>query len=377
MKYTIHTNATTPAYLQLYRQLRDDIVQEIYPYNTKLPSKRLMADETGLSVVTVEHAYALLCEEGYIEPKERSGYFVSFRSTDGFASSVNVHSGSKSTLTKFDPVRVALSSNSEVQPTSSSSDFSYLLLAKTMRRVMNDYGEALLEKSPNQGCLPLREAIRQYLLRSRGICADIDQIIIGSGAEYLYGLIASLLGRERVYAIESPSYHKIQQVYRECHVSLEMLPLGKDGIESVALQQTKAEVLHITPYRSFPSGVTASASKRHEYLRWADKEERYIVEDDFESEFSVSKKTEETLFSHTKKENVIYMNTFSKTISPALRVAYMVIPKHLIAAFNEKLGFYSCTVPTFEQYVLTELLISGDFERHINRVRRQKRKSLL
>ena len=132
--------------------------------------------------------------------------------------------------------------------------------------------------------------------------------------------------------------------------------------------------MHVSPYRSYPSGVSASASKKHEYLRWAAQKGRYIIEDDFESEFSVSKKPEETLFSNAWMDNVIYMNTFSKTISPALRVGYMVLPKHLVAEFAEKLGFYSCTVPTYMQFVLAELISNGDFERHINRVRRQRRK---
>ena len=133
-------------------------------------------------------------------------------------------------------------------------------------------------------------------------------------------------------------------------------------------------MLHTTPYRSYPSGVTATASKRHEYIRWANAGERYIIEDDFESEFSVSAKPTETLFALSERDNVIYLNTFSKTISPSLRVGYMVLPKHLVDVYNKKLGFYSCTVPTFMQYVLTELIDNGDFERHINRVRRKMRK---
>ena len=241
---------------------------------------------------------------------------------------------------------------------------------------MNDYGERILDRSPGEGRCELREAIRQYLARSRGISAEIEQIIIGSGSEYLYSLIVELLGRELIYAIESPSYKKIEQVYLASDVTYEKLLLGSDGIDSTALRKTKADILHISPYRSFPSGVTASASKRHEYLRWAGNGRRYIIEDDFESEFSVSKKPEETLFSHTSGDNVIYMNTFSRTVSPSFRVGYMVLPKHLVPAFEEKLGFYSCTVPTFIQFVLAELIISGDFERHINRVRRKKRREL-
>ncbi len=364
MKYIIQKNDPAPAYLQLYRQLRDDIVQSVYPFGTKLPSKRLLADETGVSIITIEHAYALLCEEGYAQSKERSGYYVCFRPGDGFAAAED-----NKTLPSHSSIPIPpLSSNSQAH------NFSYPLLARTMRKVLADYGDGIMEKSSNEGSLALREEIRKYLLRSRGIIADTSQIIIGSGSEYLYGLIASLLGRNRIYAIESPSYHKIQQVYRACDVTVEMLPLGTDGIESRALQNTQADILHITPYRSFPSGVTATASKRHEYLRWADKDGRYLIEDDYESEFSVSRKAEETLFGHSRSENVIYMNSFSQTISPAFRAAYMVLPKHLVPDFEEKLGFYSCTVPTFEQYVLSQLLASGDFERHINRVRRSKRK---
>jgi GntR family transcriptional regulator/MocR family aminotransferase len=145
----------------------------------------------------------------------------------------------------------------------------------------------------------------------------------------------------------------------------------------LSLKKSSADIVHISPYRSYPSGVTATASKRHEYLRWAEKGDRYIIEDDFESEFSVSTKTTETLFALSEHDNVIYLNTFSKTISPSLRIGYMVIPKHLVGLYQEKLGFYSCTVPTFMQYVLTELIHNGDFERHINRARRKKRKALL
>ena len=189
-------------------------------------------------------------------------------------------------------------------------------------------------------------------------------------------MIVELLGRDLAYAIEYPSYKKIEQVYLASGVCAEHLPLGNDGIESDALRNSAARILHISPYRSFPSGVTASASKRHEYLRWAQRDGCYIIEDDFESEFSLSKKAEETLFSHTQSDNVIYMNTFSKTLSPSFRIGYMVLPRHLVPQFEDRLGFYSCTVPTYMQFVLAALLENGDFERHINRVRRKKRKEL-
>lgn len=358
MKYLIDKKKR-PVYLQLYNQIRDDIVNEILQFNSKLPSIRILSDELGISTVTVEHAYALLCDEGYVESRARSGFVVIFRKSDGFAATSEYHTAHTSHQTE------------QTYP-----DFPLSVLSKTMRRVLTDRGNLLLEKSPNCGCIELREAIRHYLARNRGIQVEIEQIIIGSGSEYLYSLIVELLGRQKNYAIESPSYKKIEQVYKATEIIYESLPLTNSGINSKALAETKADVLHTTPYRSYPSGVTATASKLHEYIRWSEKGDRYIIEDDFESEFSVSTKPTETLFALSRNDNVIYLNTFSKTISPSFRIGYMVLPKHLVNLFDMKLGFYSCTVPTFMQYVLTELIDNGDFERHINRVRRKKRKEL-
>ena len=337
--------------------MKYNIIGGVYTYNEKLPSKRLLADETGVSLITVEHAYDLLCDEGYAEARMRRRYFVLFRSHDGFASTPEE--------VRKEPIP---------RMTSTESEFSLSILSKTMRRVLTDYGEAILQKSPNTGLPLLREAIRRYLARNRGIFVSVEQIVLGSGAEYLYGLIVELLGRDKTYAIESPSYDKIEKIYHAAHVRCELLPLSEDGIDSAALEKSTADVLHTTPYRSFPSGVTASATKRHEYIRWAQKNSRYIIESDYGSEFSVASQPPEPLFVLSDSDNVLYLNTFSKTVSPSLRVGYMVLPKHLVQLFFEKLGFYSCTVPTFEQYVLAELLNGGDFERHINRVRRKKRK---
>lgn len=359
MKYQINKEEK-PAYLQLYKQLRKDIIDGVFSYNSKLPSKRLLADELGISTITVEHAYALLCDEGYAQSRERSGYYVMFRKTDGFASSetgTNIQYRSQKTAAEY-PI------------------FSVSLLSKTMRKVLNEYQEVILEKSPNSGSLELRSAIRQYLARNRGIQVELEQIIIGSGAEYLYRLIVDLLGRDKIFAIESPSYEKIEQTYAAAGVSYELLTLCEDGIDGEALARSRADILHVTPYRSFPTGITASASKRYEYIRWSDKGNRFLIESDYGSEFSVLSKPTETLFVLADQDNVIYLNTFTRTISPALRVGYMVLPKQLVAAFEERLGFYSCTVPTFEQLVLAELINNGDFERHINRVRRKTRRGI-
>lgn len=342
--------------MQLYEALREDVVSGVYPFGTKLPSKRLIAEECGISVITAEHALALLCEEGYIESRQRSGYFVIFRKEDLFS----------------------VSEKQAAIPTAAKSfapqSFPFSVMAKTMRKVLADYGDSILIKSPNCGIWELRVAISQYLARSRGIKAGPECIFIGSGAEYMYGLAALLLGRNRIWGIEDPSYEKIEKVYATQDITYRKLALGRHGINSEALALTDAEILHISPYRSFPSGVTASASKRREYIRWANSGNRFIIEDDFESEFTPSRKPEDTVFSLAEKQNVIYLNTFSRTVSPSIRAGYMVLPEALAQKFQETVGFYSCTVPAFEQYVLAELISSGAFERHINRVRRARRK---
>ncbi|MBQ9914177.1 MAG: PLP-dependent aminotransferase family protein [Clostridia bacterium] len=358
MKYKIDTKAKEKAYIQLYRQLRQDITDGIYKYGSKLPSKRLLAEEAGVSVITVEHCYSLLCDEGYTEARERSGYFVIYREKDFLA----LNEKSDSTL----KVKHSL------HPTAS--DFPFSVLSKTMRRVLSAYGEDILVKSPNFGCDELRRAIADYLSRNTGIITKPECIIIGSGAEYLYSLIVMLLGREKIFALENPSYEKIRKVYSACQVDCRMLEMGKDGIKTSELKKTDADVLHITPFNSYPSGVTASASKRMEYLAWAKERQAVIIEDNYDSELTVSTKHEDTVFSLDREGCVIYLNTFSRTVAPSMRVGYMILPEKMMRDFEERLGFYSCTVPVFEQYVLAELIEKGDFERHINRTRRMRRK---
>lgn len=357
MKYSIDINSNKKAYMQLYEQLRNDITKSLYKYGDKLPSKRILADETLTSVITVEHAYGILCDEGYIEAKERSGYFVIYQENDFVPIAEN-------------EVDISVNHNYHT------SEFPFSVLAKTMRNVISKYGENILIKSPNAGCFELRKAISDYLARSKGINVSYSQIVIGSGAEYLYGLIVQFLGRDKIYAIEDPSYEKIHSVYKANGAECDLLKLGKDGILTSQLDKTKANVLHITPFRSFPSGVTASASKRNEYIKWATERNAVIIEDDFNSEFTISTKNEDTVFSLEPERSVIYVNTFTKTIAPSMRIGYMVLSKELVNSFFDKMGFYSCTVPVFEQYVLAEFIANGGFERHINRTRRKLRQML-
>ena len=445
-QYIINPELRQPAYLQLYNQIREDITNGICPYHSKLPSKRYLAAETGTSVITVQHAYDLLADEGYIESRERSGYYVIYKenelfpvasATDEFGSADNpaaygytsgiatsgaasgfVTSGaaSRSAASGFVTSGVAsrsaasgfvtsgaasrsaasglaaggvhsdLSDAAELHEisdipirgpivTPEQEQFPFNILARKARKVLSEYGESLLERSPNSGTVLLREVIAQYLARSRRMNVSPDQIVIGSGSEYLYNLIVQILGRERTFALEDPSYEKIRLVYEASGVHCEMLPMDREGVRLSALRRSEASVLHVTPFNSYPSGITATASRRAGYIKWAASKDRYIIEDDFDSEFSMSTKAENTLFSLEPQQSVIYMNTFTRTISPAVRVGYMVLPAGQSAAMMEKISIYSCTVPVFTQHLLAELIRSGDFERHINRVRRRRRQA--
>ena len=346
------------AYLRLYRTLRGQIVQGDYPYDSRLPSKRVLAENYHLSLATVQHAYEILCDEGYAVARERSGYFVAYRPTEVMGERMELM-----------PPQGMQHSNHTFH---TAEELPFTVYARTMRRVLAEYGDRLLVKSPNTGCGELREAVSRYLAVHRGILVPPARIVIGSGAEQLYGLIVQVLGRERRYALEDPCYERIRQVYQAQGVQVEQLRMGPDGIRTEALEQSSAEVLHITPFHSWPTGITASASKRREYLHWANARRGFIVEDDFDSEFSASTKTEDTLFSQSTG-NVIYVNTFSKTVAPSIRAGYMLLPEALMEVYRQRAGFSSCTVPVAEQLLLAELIRSGDFVRHINRIRRRRR----
>lgn len=362
MTYDIDRTSQVPAYLQLYRSLVREIVSGAYPPGSRLPSKRTIAADSGTSVITAEHALSLLIEEGYIESRERSGCFVSYRAPAGAAGD-----------SAASPARSAAAAYPKPLE---KGEFPFTVLARTMRKVLITSGDRILTRSPNAGCPELRTEICRYLARSRGLDVSPAQVIIGSGAEYLYGLIAQLIGRDSVIAVEDPCYRKIPQVYTAMGLICDRLPLTPDGIPTKALKETKASVLHVTPFNSFPSGITVSISKKEEYIRWAAERGGLLVEDNYDSELTVSRKPEEALFSIAGGDRVIYLNTFSKTIAPSLRTGYMVLPRELMAAYGECLGFYACSVPLFEQYVLAELLKSGDYERHVNRVRRRRREAL-
>nr|MCR5320763.1 PLP-dependent aminotransferase family protein [Lachnospiraceae bacterium] len=260
------------AYIKLYQELVQDIVSGVYAYGTKIPSKRVLADKKDVSVITVDHALELLNEEGYVQSRERSGVFVVYKDEDFLEHQRKDAKVMSSAAKEKHPGREKVDEMFELEKEPDNAytgDFPFSVLAKTMRRVILDYDEKILIKSPNHGCQELRNEICHYLARSRGIDIRPGQVIIGSGAEYLYGLIAQMLGPGSVVALEDPSYGKIRQVYESMGHTCEMLPIRENGIATKDLEKTGAQILHVTPFNSYPSGVTVDISKKMEYLRWA------------------------------------------------------------------------------------------------------------
>lgn len=383
LTYPMNQRDEKTKYYYLYTALKEDILTGVLKKNEKLPSKRALAEHLGISLITVETAYQMLKDEGYIESRERSGYYVTELKLLG--KKVNFERELE-LLEHGERKRLQLIENKKEMETERKEEkqndvgckkslFPESIYFKTVRSVLSDYGSELLEKSPNEGCAILRNAIAKYLLRYRGIFAQPEQIIIGSGAEHLYSTVVRMFGNDKIYGLENPSYQQIRMVYEGMGAKCEMLKMGKEGILSTELERTQADILHVTPFHSYPSGVTATVHKRHEYLEWAKagmKSERVIIEDDFDSEFFMPGKPIDTLYMSDDSQSVIYLNTFSKSLSPSIRIGYMILPEKFLEVYREKMGDFSCTVPVLDQYVLAEFIDKGHFEQHLNRVRRHK-----
>lgn len=369
LTYPMNQRDEKTKYYYLYSAIKEDILSGTLRKNEKLPSKRALAEHLGVSLITVETAYQMLKDEGYIESRERSGYYVMELKLLGKRDNV---ARELELLEHGQRKKLRFLENTEHQ--GQTSIFPESVYFKTVRGVLNDYGSELLEKSPNEGCAVLRNAIAKYLLRYRGIFAQPEQIIIGSGAEHLYSTVVRMFGNDKVYGLEDPSYQQIRMVYEGMGAECEMLKMGKEGILSTELERTQADILHVTPFHSYPSGVTATVRKRQEYLEWAKRNEKIIIEDDFDSEFFMPGKPIDTLYMSDDSQRVIYINTFSKSLSPSIRIGYMILPEKYLEEYRKTMGDFSCTVPVLDQYVLAEFIDKGHFEQHLNRVRKQKRK---
>lgn len=360
MLQKLDQQATKPLYEQLYMSLRDDILAGRLSGGEKLPSKRRLAEQLGISKITVETAYAQLLAEGYISARERSGYFVE---------------------------RIALQETPQTEPnapepgaddleqdTPSALLFPFSVWAKLMRGVLLDEGQRVLARVPPNGLPELRQAICHQLLRSRGIHAAPQSIVVGAGAEYLYNLLVQFLGTDRHYALEDPGHRKLARIYDANGVVYSPIGLDAEGIVPQKLTESGADVLHISPSHHFPTGIVTGIARRQQLMAWLREEEsRIIIEDDYDAEFRFSGLPIPTMQSMDRSGRVIYMNTFSRTIAPALRISYMVLPQGMLPAWQEKMGFYSCTVPSFEQLTLTRFLQEGFFDRHLSRMKKHYR----
>lgn len=365
-----------PLYEQVYQCIKSDIVNGTLMPGDKLPSKRTFAQNNGVSTITIQNAYDQLISEGYIYTIPKKGYYVS--DIEQIAKvpkkvSIALDISIPETPKKY---QYDLSSN-KMNP----DNFPFTVWARLSRQTLSDKCKELMEISPGNGIYELRAAIAEHLKSFRGMLVDPNQIIIGAGTEYLYGLLVQLLGDDKIYCIENPGYKKLVKIYGQYKINCQYANMDGDGITTSELRKTEAEVAHICPNHHFPTGITMPANRRYEVLAWAnEKKGRYIIEDDYDSEFRTNGKPIPTLFSIDACEKVIYMNTFSKSLAPTIRISYMILPVHLADKYYRELSFYSCTVSNFEQYTLAAFIKKGYFEKHINRMRlyySRKRKQLL
>ncbi|MGN0678311.1 MAG: PLP-dependent aminotransferase family protein [Oscillospiraceae bacterium] len=360
LTYELDKTSSEPLYVQIYTRIKDDIERGIVSANDKLPSKRSLASNLGVSVITVENAYNQLIAEGYIRSVPQKGYFA-----EKLGAAIPTE---KPAVSRPTPP-ASLESDSENKL------FPFTTWAKLMREELSSNQEKLLTKPPFEGVYELRSAISRHLKQFRNITASPEQIIIGAGSEYLYMLMNILFGSRSVFAVEEPGYSKIAEIYANYGMKCERIPVLSDGIDTDYLQNIKANVIHLSPSHHFPTGVITSVSKRYALLEWAShSSDRFIIEDDYDSEFRLSGKPIPSMYSIDMMDKVIYMNTFSKSLSSTIRISYMVLPPDLLGKYKQKLGFFSCPVSTFEQYALARFIEDGYFEKHINRMRAHYKK---
>lgn len=364
LTYSFENIGSDCLYEYLYKCIKNDIIHGNLAPGTKLPSKRSFAKNLNISTITVENAYGQLVSEGYLHAIPKKGYFV--------ADLTNIVKGTPSLSSEN--IQIAADKThyfADFTSNQTSPDnFPFSIWAKLTREIMASRSAELMTNSPCGGILELRRAIAEHLKQFRGMTVLPEQIIVGAGTEYLYGLLIQLLGRDRIYAVEDPGYQKVAQIYKSNNVTCHHIPIDENGIQISALEDSHADIMHISPSHHYPTGIITPISRRYELLGWAAKSDsRYIIEDDYDCEFRLMGKPIPSLQSIDVSKKVIYMNTFTKSLASTIRISYMVLPKHLIERYYAELYFYSCTVSNFEQYTLATFLNEGYFEKHINRMR--------
>lgn len=376
LTYSFTDIGSDSLYQHLYKCIKNDIINGNLAAGEKLPSKRSFAKNLGISVITIENAYEQLIAEGYLYSIAKKGFFVS---------DIKSEHQKKTPVLSMENVRLSSGETGYfadfTSNQASEEQFPFSIWAKLMRDLLRDNQMELLTNPPCGGVLALRQSIAGHLKDFRGMNVEPEQIIVGAGTEYLYSLLIQLLGQDKHYGVEDPGYKKIAQIYASHRVNCSHIAMDNEGISISDLEKHNVEIVHISPSHHFPTGLVTPISRRYELLGWAAKNsERYIIEDDYDSEFRLTGKPIPTLQSIDASEKVIYINTFTKTLASTVRISYMVLPKHLVNSFYQKLYFYSCTVSNFQQYTLARFISEGYFEKHINRMRtyyHQKRDHLL
>lgn len=346
---------------ELYKALKNDIEEGKLKRGEKLPSKRTFARNCSVSTITVQNAYDQLVSEGYITAIEKKGYYVFDSVAKKSKVSYLVDEDEETTTVELPDL-----SNNRVNV----DNFPFSIWSRIMRKTMGEKQNLLLSPMKTEGVYELRRAISHHLSSFRGMAVSPSQIIVGAGTEYLYSLIIQLLGRDKLYALEDPGYMKLERIYNANGMRSIKVELDEKGLSLLSLEKSSADIAHISPNHHYPTGITMPLDRRYEILSWAAKEdERYIIEDDYDSEFRVSRNPVPTLYTLDTSGSVIYMNTFSKSLASTVRISYMVLPDSLAERFKDNFSFYSSTVSSFEQYTLASFIEEGFFEKHINRMR--------
>ncbi len=368
LTYSYTDRGSESLYEYLYTCIKNDIISGVLSPHTKLPSKRVFAANQGISIVTVENTYGQLLAEGYIYSKPKSGFYVS---------AISGQIPERREKTEPVPPQPEKQENTGwnlVSNHTARDHFPFSIWAKIIRQLLTAQDPKLLTSPPAGGAMELRSAIAEHLYNFRGISCEPEQIIIGAGSEYLYTLIVQLLGRDKVYGLENPNSKKIRRIYQAAGVKVVPLSMDGEGIELTPENLAVPDIVQISPSHHFPTGIVTSVSRRYGLLQWANEApSRYIIEDDYDSEFRLQGKPIPSLFSMDATDRVIYFNTFTKSLASTIRISYMVLPGPLLKTFYEKLGFYSCTVSNFEQYTLASFIQEQYFDKHINRMRNHYR----
>lgn len=364
-----------PIYEQLYSFIKSEIQSGRISYNAKLPSKRKLSSYLKISQNTVQAAYDQLMEEGYIYSKERSGYYVSKIDNIYKLGIRDVYNKNELDMCQSN-VKYDFSYHRVDEQA-----FPFGIWRKLFKDAVDEYDKELLRIGDSRGHIGLRSSIADYLHQSRGVNCSPDQIIISSGTEFLFQILFQLFDKEYVFGIENPGYEKLNMLFSSNRAKFKAINIDREGMMLKEIIQNNVNAICITPAHQFPTGEIMPINRRIQILNWANEcNNRYIIEDDYDSEFKYSGKPIPALQGLDTNEKVIYMGSFSKALSPSIRVSYMVLPRHLLKKYIKDLSYIICPVPIVVQKVLFKFIQGGYFERHLNKMRniyKRKRELLI